>query len=164
MNDIVTFGHPALNMKSENVENIDDYIVSLTKRMIDIMYEAPGVGLAAPQIGINKNLFVFDAGDGPKVAINPKIEDLQGTIVFMEGCLSLPGYYWDIERHEYANVSCINEKGEEVIYEGEDLLGRVLQHEYDHLQGHLLLKQLKRKIRKEAMKEISIKGFPGDKI
>ena len=164
MNDIVTFGHPALNMKSEDVENIDDYIVSLTKRMIDIMYEAPGVGLAAPQIGINKNLFVFDAGDGPKVAINPKIEDLQGTIVFMEGCLSLPGYYWDIERREYAKVSCINEKGEEVIYEGEDLLGRVLQHEYDHLQGHLLLKQLKRKIRKEAMKEISIKGFPGDKI
>ena len=164
MNDIVTFGHPALNMRSEKVENIDDYIVSLTKRMIDIMYEAPGVGLAAPQIGINKNLFVFDAGDGPKVAINPKIEDLQGTIVFMEGCLSLPGYYWDIKRHEYAKVSCINEKGEEVIYEGEDLLGRVLQHEYDHLQGHLLLKQLKRKIRKEAMKEISIKGFPGDKI
>ena len=164
MNDIVTFGHPALNMKSENVENIDDYIVSLTKRMIDIMYEAPGVGLAAPQIGINKNLFVFDAGDGPKVAVNPKIEDLQGTIVFMEGCLSLPGYYWDIKRHEYAKVSCINEKGEEVIYEGDDLLGRVLQHEYDHLQGHLLLKQLKRKIRKEAMKEISIKGFPGDKI
>ena len=164
MNDIVTFGHPALNMKSENIEHIDDYIVSLAKRMIDIMYEAPGVGLAAPQIGINKNLFVFDAGDGPKVAINPKIEDLQGTIVFMEGCLSLPGYYWDIERSEYAKVSCINEKGEEVIYEGEDLLGRVLQHEYDHLQGHLLLKQLKRKIRKEAMKEISIKGFPGDKI
>ena len=164
MNDIVTFGHPALNMKSENVEHIDDYIVSLVKRMIDIMYEAPGVGLAAPQIGINKNLFVFDAGDGPKVAINPKIEDLQGTIVFMEGCLSLPGYYWDIKRHEYAKVSCINEKGEEVIYEGEDLLGRVLQHEYDHLQGHLLLKQLKRKIRKEAIKEISIKGFPGDKI
>jgi len=164
MNDIVTFGHPALNMKSENVDHIDDYIVSLTKRMIDIMYEAPGVGLAAPQIGINKNLFVFDAGDGPKVAINPKIEDLQGSIIFMEGCLSLPGYYWDIERHEYAKVSCINEKGEEVIYEGENLLGRVLQHEYDHLQGHLLLKQLKRKIRKEAMKEISIKGFPGDKI
>ena len=164
MNDIVTFGHPALNMKSENVDHIDDYIVSLTKRMIDIMYEAPGVGLAAPQIGINKNIFVFDAGDGPNVAINPKLEDLQGSIVFMEGCLSLPGYYWDIERYEYAKVSCINEKGEEVIYEGEDLLGRVLQHEYDHLQGHLLLKQLKRKIRKEAMKEISIKGFPGDKI
>ena len=164
MSEIVTFGHPALTAKSSNIEKIDDYIVSLSKKMINIMYEAPGVGLAAPQIGINKNIFVFDAGEGPKVAINPKIEDLQGDIIFMEGCLSLPGYYWDIERFEYAKVSCLNENGEETIYEGEDLLGRVLQHEYDHLQGHLLLKKLKRKIRKEALKEISIKGFPGDKI
>jgi peptide deformylase len=164
MSEIVTFGHPALTAKSSNIEQIDDYIVSLSKKMINIMYEAPGVGLAAPQIGINKNIFVFDAGGGPKVAINPKIEDLQGDIIFMEGCLSLPGYYWDIERYEYAKVSCLNENGEEIIYEGEELLGRVLQHEYDHLQGNLLLKKLKRKIRKEALKEISIKGFPGDKI
>jgi peptide deformylase len=164
MSEIVTFGHPALTSKSSNIEQIDDYIVSLSKKMINIMYEAPGVGLAAPQIGINKNIFVFDAGEGPKVAINPKIEDLQGDIIFMEGCLSLPGYYWDIERYEYAKVSCLNENGEEIIYEGEELLGRVLQHEYDHLQGNLLLKKLKRKIRKEALKEISIKGFPGDKI
>ena len=164
MSEIVTFGHPALTAKSSNIEKIDDYIVSLSKKMINIMYEAPGVGLAAPQIGINKNIFVFDAGEGAKVAINPKIEDLQGDIIFMEGCLSLPGYYWDIERYEYAKVSCLNENGEETIYEGEELLGRVLQHEYDHLQGHLLLKKLKRKIRKEALKEISIKGFPGDKI
>ena len=77
---------------------------------------------------------------------------------------SLPGYYWDIERYEYAKLTCLNQNGEEVTYEGEDLLGRVLQHEYDHLQGQLLLKQLKRKVRKEALKEISIKGFPGDKI
>ena len=164
MSEIVTFGHPALTAKSSNFVKIDDYIVSLSKKMINIMYEAPGVGLAAPQIGINKNIFVFDAGEGPKVAINPKIEELQGDIIFMEGCLSLPGYYWDIERYEYAKVSCLNENGEETIYEGEELLGRVLQHEYDHLQGHLLLKKLKRKIRKEALKEISIKGFPGDKI
>ena len=164
MSEIVTFGHPALTAKCSNIEKIDDYIVSLSKKMINIMYEAPGVGLAAPQIGINKNIFVFDAGEGPKVAINPKIEDLQGDIIFMEGCLSLPGYYWDMERYEYAKVSCLNENGEETIYEGEELLGRVLQHEYDHLQGHLLLKKLKRKIRKEALKEISIKGFPGDKI
>ena len=164
MSEIVTFGHPALTAKSSNIEQIDDYIVSLSKKMINIMYEAPGVGLAAPQIGINKNIFVFDAGGGPKVAINPKIEDLQGDIIFMEGCLSLPGYYWDIERYEYAKLSCLNENGEEIIYEGEELLGRVLQHEYDHLQGNLLLKKLKRKIRKEALKEISIKGFPGDKI
>ena len=160
MSEIVVFGHPSLTTKSVNVESIDDYIVSLTKKMIQIMYDAPGVGLAAPQIGINKNIFVFDAGDGPKVAINPKLDDLQGSVVFMEGCLSLPGYYWDIDRYEYAKVSCLNQNGEEVIYEGEDLLGRVLQHEYDHLQGQLLLKQLNRKVRKEALKEISIKGFP----
>ena len=164
MSEIVVFGHPSLTTKSVNVEKIDDYIVSLTKKMIQIMYDAPGVGLAAPQIGINKNIFVFDAGDGPKVAINPKLEDLQGSVVFMEGCLSLPGYYWDIERYEYAKLTCLNQNGEEITYEGEDLLGRVLQHEYDHLQGQLLLKQLKRKVRKEALKEISIKGFPGDKI
>ncbi len=164
MSDIVIFGHPSLTAKSIDIEKIDEYTISLAKRMINIMYEAPGVGLAAPQIGINKNIFVFDAGEGSKVAINPKIEDLQGDIVYSEGCLSLPGYYWDIARYEYAKLSCLNEKGEETIYEGEDLLGRVLQHEYDHLQGHLLLKKLKRKIRKEALKEISIKGFPGDKI
>ena len=164
MSEIVVFGHPSLTTTSVNVENIDDYIISLTKKRIQIRYDEPGVGLEAQQIGINKNIFVFDAGDGPKVAINPKLVDLQGSVVFMEGCLSLPGYYWDIERYEYAKLTCLNQKGEEVTYEGEDLLGRVLQHEYDHLQGQLLLKQLKRKVRKEALKEISIKGFPGDKI
>ena len=164
MSEIVVFGHPSLTTKSVNVENIDDYIVSLTKKMIQIMYDAPGVGLAAPQIGINKNIFVFDAGEGPFVAINPKMEKKEGEIIFMEGCLSLPGYYWDIERAEYARISCLNEKGEEVVYEGEELMGRVLQHEYDHLRGKLLIKSLKRKVRKEALREISLKGFPGDKI
>ena len=164
MNEIVTFGHPALISKSSNIDQIDDYIINLSKKMISIMYEAPGVGLAAPQIGINENIFVFDAGEGPFVAINPKMEKKEGEIIFMEGCLSLPGYYWDIERAEYARISCLNEKGEEVVYEGEELMGRVLQHEYDHLRGKLLIKSLKRKVRKEALREISLKGFPGDKI
>ena len=164
MNDIVVFGHPSLTSKSENINTIDDYVINLSKKMIDIMYAAPGVGLAAPQIGINKNIFVFDAGDGPKVAINPKLTKTEGSIVFMEGCLSLPGYYWDIERHEYAKINCLNEKGDETIYEGDELMGRVLQHELDHLKGKLLLKSMSRKQRKEALKEISIKGFPGDKI
>ena len=164
MSEIVVFGHPSLTTKSVNVEDIDDYIVSLTKKMTQIMYDAPGVGLAAPQIGINKNIFVFDAGDGPKVAINPKLEDLQGSIVFMEGCLSLPGYYWDIERYEYAKLSCLDQNGEEVTYEGEDLLGRVLQHEYDHLKGKLLLSSLSRKERKEAIKKIALNGFPGNDL
>lgn len=164
MSEIVVFGHPSLNQKSTNITSIDDYIINLSKKMIKIMYEAPGVGLAAPQIGINKNIFVFDAGDGPKVAINPVLEKVSGEIIFMEGCLSLPGYYWDIERYEYARISCLNEKNQQVIYEGDDLLGRVLQHEFDHLNGKLLLSSLKRKERRNALKEISIKGFPGDQI
>ena len=114
MNEIVTFGHPALISKSSDIDQIDDYIINLSKKMISLMYQAPGVGLAAPQIGINKNIFVFDAGEGPFVAINPKMEKKEGEIIFMEGCLSLPGYYWDIERAEYARISCLNEKGEEV--------------------------------------------------
>ena len=123
-------------------------------------------GMAAAKILSNSkaNIFVFDAGDGPKVAINPKLVKTEGSIVFMEGCLSLPGYYWDIERHEYAKIHCLNEKGDETIYEGDELMGRVLQHELDHLKGKLLLKSMTRKQRKEALKEISIKGFPGDKI
>ena len=164
MDKLLYVPNPLLRQKADKIQSVGVKEKEIAKKMMQIMIKAPGVGLAAPQIGINKNIFVFDAGDGPKVAINPKIEDLQGSVVFMEGCLSLPGYYWDIERYEYAKLSCVNENGEEVTYEGEDLLGRVLQHEYDHLQGQLLLKQLKRKVRKEALKEISIKGFPGDKI
>lgn len=164
MSEIITFGHPALISKSSDIEEIDDYIVNLSQKMIKIMYEAPGVGLAAPQIGINKNIFVFDAGNGPFVAINPKMVKKEGNITFLEGCLSLPGYYWDIERAEYAKITCLNDHGNEVVYEGEDLMGRVLQHEYDHLKGKLLIKSLKRKSRKEALREISLKGFPGDKI
>ena len=164
MSEIVVFGHPSLTTKSVNVEDIDDYIVSLTKKMTQIMYDAPGVGLAAPQIGINKNIFVFDAGDGPKVAINPKLEDLQGSVVFMEGCLSLPGYYWDIERAEYASLDCYDIHGRHVTYEGDDLTGRVLQHEYDHLKGKVLLTALKRKERKIALKNISLNGFPGKDV
>ena len=71
MFDIVTFGHPSLKMKSKDVENFDNELKDLTDKMLEIMYEAPGVGLAAPQIGINKNIFVFDIGDGPNMAVTP---------------------------------------------------------------------------------------------
>lgn len=164
MSEIITFGHPALISKSSDIEEIDDYIVNLSQKMIKIMYEAPGVGLAAPQIGINKNIFVFDAGNGPFVAINPKMVKKEGNITFLEGCLSLPGYYWDIERAEYAKITCLNDHGNEVVYEGEDLMGRVLQHEYDHLKGKLLLSSLSRKERKEAIKKIALNGFPGNDL
>ena len=122
--------------------------------MIKIMYEAPGVGLAAPQIGINKNIFVFDAGEGPNVAVNPKKIEVEGSAVFLEGCLSLPGYYWEIERPEYSKIYCQDINGEDITYEGEDLMGRVLQHEYDHLKGKLYYHLYLEKREKKQLKKL----------
>ncbi len=164
MYNIVIFGHPTLKTKSIDVKNFNNDLKQLTDRMLKIMYNAPGVGLAAPQIGINKNIFVFDIGDGPNVAINPINIETEGESTFLEGCLSLPGYYWEITRPSYSKLYCYDLKGKEIIYEGEELMGRVLQHEYDHLKGKLLLNSLKRKERKMALKEISIKGFPGNDV
>ena len=164
MKEIVKFGHPSLKIKSEDVQEFDKSLKVLVSEMIEIMYNAPGVGLAAPQIGINKNIFVFDSGDVPKVAINPHNLKVEGTITFMEGCLSLPGYYWDIDRGEYASLDAYDVNGKAVTYKGDDLTGRVLQHELDHLNGKLLIASLKRKERKAALKEISLKGFPGDHV
>jgi peptide deformylase len=164
MKEIVHFGYPSLKIDSTDVLEFDKNLKNLTDEMIQIMYNAPGVGLAAPQIGINKNIFVFDAGDGPKVAINPHNLILEGSITFMEGCLSLPGYYWDIERAEYASLDCFDLAGNQINFEGDDLTGRVLQHEYDHLNGKVLLTALKRKERKAALKNISLNGFPGNDV
>ena len=164
MDEIVTFGHPSLKSRSTEITEFNEDLKILSERMIKIMYEAPGVGLAAPQIGINKNIFVFDAGNGAQVAVNPKKIEVEGSSIFLEGCLSLPGYYWEIERPEFAKIFCQNLKGEDITYEGDELTGRVLQHEFDHLKGKLLLSSLTRKERKEAIKKIAINGFPGNDI
>jgi peptide deformylase len=164
MDEIVTFGHPSLKTRSSEITEFNEDLKILSERMIKIMYEAPGVGLAAPQIGINKNIFVFDAGNGAQVAVNPKKIEVEGSSIFLEGCLSLPGYYWEIERPEFAKIFCQNLKGEDITYEGDELTGRVLQHEFDHLKGKLLLSSLTRKERKEAIKKIAVNGFPGNDI
>ena len=164
MDEIVTFGHPSLKTRSSKITEFNEDLKILSERMIKIMYEAPGVGLAAPQIGINKNIFVFDAGNGAQVAVNPKKIEVEGSSIFLEGCLSLPGYYWEIERPEFAKIFCQNLKGEDITFEGDELTGRVLQHEFDHLKGKLLLSSLTRKERKEAIKKIAVNGFPGNDI
>ena len=164
MLDIVTFGHPSLKMKSTDVTSYDKELINLTDMMLEIMYAAPGVGLAAPQIGINKNIFVFDVGEGPNIAVNPISIKKSGKINFLEGCLSLPGYYWEISRSEHAKMECFDLRGNKIIYEGDDLLGRVLQHELDHLKGKVLLTCLDRKTRKQALKDISLNGFPGKDV
>ncbi|NNC39636.1 MAG: peptide deformylase [Acidimicrobiia bacterium] len=153
---IRTFGDPVLRSVASAVDEIDDGIRRLAKDMIETMYEAPGVGLAAPQIGISRRVFVFDSADGTgaHAVINPAMLEVSGEWEFDEGCLSVPGRYWPIKRAAYVRLRGLNLDGEEVVYEGEELLGRVLQHEFDHLEGTLLIERLERRVRKEALREL----------
>lgn len=130
---------PVLRKKSRIVETVDERIKVLVGDMIDTMYEADGVGLAAPQIGVLKRILVIDIYDetGVKVLINPEIIDQSGSQIDSEGCLSIPGVSGSVERPAYIKVKGLNEEGQEVIIEGEDLLARALCHEMDHLEGIL---------------------------
>lgn len=139
--------------------NGGDELRRLVEDMIETMYSAPGVGLAAPQIGVSLRVFVFDAGDGPRHVINPVLEETSGDYEYEEGCLSVPGHYWPIERPAYARVRGRDLDGHEVVYEGEELMGRVLQHESDHLDGTLLLSRLGRRERKQALRELRLEAM-----
>lgn len=151
---IRTFPDPVLGMKAATIETFDPELRKLTEDMLDTMYEAPGVGLAAPQIGISKRVFVADIGDGPFVMVNPEIVELDGKWKFEEGCLSVPGRYWNIKRSDFAKAVGQDLDGGEVTFEGDELMGRVLQHEIDHLNGVLLLEHLPNRVRKTAMAEL----------
>jgi peptide deformylase len=153
---IRTFGDPVLRLETKTILEVDDALQSLAVDMIETMYQAPGVGLAANQIGITRRIAVFDAQDGlgPRVMINPEIVELSGEWAYEEGCLSVPGHYWEIERPGFARARAIDLDGNEVEFAGDGLLGRVLQHEIDHLDGKLLIDRLERKTRKQALRDL----------
>lgn len=109
----------------------------LINDMLDTMYEAAGVGLAAPQVGILKRIAVVDIGDGPIVLINPEILEQDGEQTGEEGCLSVPGKYGIVTRPNYVKVKTLTEDMEETVIEGEELLARALCHEIEHLDGKL---------------------------
>jgi peptide deformylase len=153
---IRTFGDPVLRTPTALVQEIDDGIRRLVADMIDTMYDAPGVGLAAPQIGVSKRVAVFDAqdGTGAHVLVNPVLLETSGEYEFDEGCLSVPGHYWTINRPAFARVSGLGLDGSPVEYAGDGLLGRVLQHEIDHLDGRLLIDQLGPLTRRRALRDL----------
>lgn len=151
---IRTFGDPVLRARAERVDEFDGSIHRLVDDMLETMYAAPGVGLAAPQIGVSRQVVVFDAGEGPHVLINPELIETAGEWSFEEGCLSVPGRFWPISRAGFARVRGLDRAGREVEYAGEELLGRVLQHEVDHLRGMLLIERLDPKLRKQALREL----------
>ena len=128
---------PVLRKISRPVKEVTPKIVTLIDDMLDTMYEAMGVGLAAPQVGILKRIVVIDIGEGPIILINPEIIETSGEQTGEEGCLSLPGKAGIVTRPNYAKVKALNEDMEEVILEGEGLLARAFCHEIDHLDGKL---------------------------
>lgn len=138
-------GDEILRKHSKPVEKIDDKILTLLKDMGETMYKADGVGLAAPQVGILKRIFVIDVydGEGLRVFINPEILETSGVQDGEEGCLSIPGVSEDVRRPNYVKVKALNEKGEEFILEGEELLARAICHENDHLDGVLFIDHVK---------------------
>ena len=105
--------------------------------MLDTMYEAMGVGLAAPQVGVLKRIVVIDVGEGPIILINPEILETSGEQTGEEGCLSVPGKSGVVTRPDYVKVKALNEDMEEIELEGEGLLARAFCHEIDHLDGHM---------------------------
>ena len=109
----------------------------LINDMLDTMYEAQGVGLAAPQVGILKRIVVIDVGDGPIVMVNPEILERSGEQTGNEGCLSLPGKAGTVTRPMYVKVKAYDQNMKPVILEGEELLARAMCHEIDHLEGHM---------------------------
>jgi len=150
---------PVLRLPANRVTGNGAELRRLVDDMIETMYAAPGVGLAAPQIGVALRVIVFDAGEGAHHVLNPVIEETFGEYVYEEGCLSVPDRYWPIERPAYARVRGRDLDGSEVVYEGEELMGRVLQHEVDHLEGILLLKRLTRRERKQALRDLRIEAM-----
>ena len=130
-------GDSVLTKKSRTVDKMTPRIGELITDMLDTMYDAMGVGLAAPQVGILKRIVVIDVGEGPIVLINPEILETSGEQTGDEGCLSVPGMAGQVTRPNYVKVKALDVNMDEQIYEGEGLLARAFCHEIDHLDGHM---------------------------
>jgi peptide deformylase len=148
---IRVFGDPVLRQRAKEVTQIDGAFAQLCEDMLETMYDAPGAGLAAPQVGVQKRFFVYDAGDGPDVLINPEIVESDGEWLFEEGCLSVPGLSWDILRPNRIHVRGLDLDGNDVDFEADEYLGRLVQHELDHLDGVLLVERLEDEQRRDAL-------------
>ena len=146
------YGDPVLKERTREVEDIDGAVASLVDSMIETMYAAPGSGLAANQVGVQRRIFVYDIGDGARTVINPQIVESDGEWVYDEGCLSVPGLSWEIVRPNAVHLVGVGLDGNEISIEATELEGRVFQHELDHLDGILLVERLDEEQRKTALK------------
>ncbi len=158
--DILEYPDPRLRTVAKPVKTMDDRIRTLASDMLETMYDAPGIGLAASQVNVHERVIVVDVSEEqnePHVFINPEYEKLGGDIEYQEGCLSVPGYYEKVTRSDKIRVKALNADGEPFELVAEDLLAICIQHEIDHLDGKLFvdyLSNLKRtRIRKKLEKQ-----------
>ncbi len=129
------YGDEVLEKPCREVKEVTPRIRELIDDMLETMYDADGVGLAAPQVGILRRIVVIDVGEGPVILINPKVVEAEGEQTGMEGCLSVPGQAGEVTRPQKVKVQALNEEMEPIEVEGEDLFARALCHEIDHLDG-----------------------------
>ena len=135
-------GDPVLEKKCREVTEVTPKITTLIDDMLETMYEANGVGLAAPQVGILKRIVVMDVGEGPIVMINPVIIETDGEQTGDEGCLSIPGKAGQVTRPKHVIARFVDEDMNECEIEGTELLARCICHETDHLDGHLYVEKV----------------------
>jgi len=157
------FGDPVLKQKAGEIDDVDGALVRLADDMAVTLHEASGLGLAAPQVGVQKRLFVYDLqdGEGSKTIVNPVVSEHRGEWTYEEGCLSVPGLVWPIVRPKEVHLTGYDLDGNEVSIEADEIVARLFQHELDHLDGVLLLERLDPDTRKEAMRtlrEINLNG------
>jgi peptide deformylase len=142
--EIITLGNELLRQKAASVKKITAEYAKTAEKMLTTLHEGKGIGLAGPQIGLMERIFIVHIeGDTPRVFINPSIiETSQETVKYEEGCLSVPGVWADLMRPKSVKVQAWNEKGRPFTLEADGILARVIQHEYDHLDGVLFIDRL----------------------
>ncbi len=144
---IIKFGHPVLHRRAEPIININEEIVTLARDMVETMYLAPGIGLAAPQVGVSQRLITVDLSLGEKpdeliILINPEILEEEGEAIEEEGCLSVPEIREKVRRPDRLKIRGFNLEGKEIEMEAYGLLARVFSHEFDHLEGKFFIDRL----------------------
>ncbi len=156
---IRTLGDPTLRQRARPVEQFDGTLAATCDAMIDTMVEAVGGGLAAPQVGISRRLFVYGSDDGPRVAINPEIVEESGEDRRDEACLSLPGFSFEITRSAVVTLRALDLDGREYLVATDGYAARMFQHEIDHLDGVLTLDRVDPETRKAALRQIREQGL-----
>jgi len=150
---IKRLGEPVLREPARTVERFDASLRRLIDDMFETMYDAPGVGLAAPQVGVSMRFFVYDDGDGSKGFVaNPELSGLENEEIHEEGCLSIPGPFFATTRASRARVRGLDLDGQPIEIEAEGLLARIFQHETDHTNGRLYIDRLDDEGRREVMR------------